>query len=92
MTFKTGLTPINKLGNADQGQMGIYRIKNPANANFFSGMPVAVSANGTLTVATNTNFPVGVLDSAVYIDTVTKRPVRTKFVPTGTSSEGASVS
>lgn len=88
MTFKSGMTPVSRLGAADSGQVNRYRIKNNNATAFYSGQPVRVSANGVLQVATNTTNPVGVLGGVSWIDGVSKRITRSLFVPANTSTEG----
>lgn len=88
MSFKTGLTPVNRLGSTDSGQVNRYRGKNNNAAAFYAGMPVRVSANGFLQVADDTDNPVGVFAGALWIDGVSKRPVRSLYAPAATSTEG----
>lgn len=87
MTFKKGLTPVNRLGAADSGQVNRYRVKNNTPVAFYAGQVVRVS-NGFLQPATNTSNPVGVFGGGMWIDGTSKRPVRSLFIPAGTSTEG----
>lgn len=87
MTFKNGLTPVSRLGAADSGQVNRYRVKNNTPVAFYTGQLVRVS-NGFLQPATNTTAPVGVFGGGMWIDGVSKRPVRSLFIPAGTSTEG----
>jgi len=87
MTFKPGLTPVNRLGAADSGQVNRYRVKNNTPVAYYTGQVVRVS-NGFLQPATNTSQPVGVFAGGMWIDPVTKRPTRSLFIPAGTSTEG----
>jgi hypothetical protein len=87
MTFKPGLTPVSRLGAADSGQVNRYRVKNNTPVSFFTGQVVRVS-NGFLQPALNTSNPVGVFAGGMWIDPTSKRPVRSLFIPSGTSTEG----
>lgn len=87
MTFKPGLTPVSRLGAADSGQVNRYRVKNNTPVPFYTGQVVRVS-NGFLQPATNTSNPVGVFAGGMWIDGTSKRPVRSLFIPSGTSTEG----
>jgi len=88
MAWKPGLTPVSRVGAADSGQINYYRIANGTGVAFYAGQLVALSTDGTLAPATNTTAPVGVLAGAMWIDGVSKRPVRSLYVPAGTSTEG----
>lgn len=90
MTFKSGLTPVNKIGGPDMGQINPYAIKNGKATAFYSGMLVRVS-NGTLDAGTNTDNNLGVLQSVAYIAASDGRPTRTQYLPSGTSSEGGTI-
>jgi len=87
MTFKPGLTPVNRLGAADSGQVNRYRVKNNTPVAFYTGQVVRVS-NGFLQPALNTSNPVGVFAGGMWIDNTTKRITRSLFIPAGTSTDG----
>lgn len=88
MAWKPGLTPVSRVGAADSGQINYYRIANGTGVAFYAGQLVALSTDGTLAPATNTTAPVGVFAGALWIDGTSKRPVRSLYVPAGTSTEG----
>jgi len=87
MTFKPGLTPVNRLGAADSGQVNRYRVKNNTPVAFYTGQLVRVS-NGFLQPATNTTAPVGVFGGGMWIDNTTRRITRSLCIPAGTSTDG----
>lgn len=88
MAWKPGLTPVSRVGAADSGQINYYRIANGTGVPFYAGQLVALSTDGTLAPATNLTAPVGVFAGALWIDGTSKRPVRSLYVPAGTSTEG----
>ena len=92
MTFKSGLNPVNKIGVADGGQLNVYRVKNGTNSQaFYAGMPVRVSTNGFLQVATNTADVLGATVAFGWINPTTERPERTEYLPAGSSTAGGSI-
>jgi len=85
---KPGLTPVNKIGGPDPGQINMYKVKNGGTRNLFTGALARTSAGYVKDVTLNTQTPLGVFNGFMFSSPITGQPTWSEYVPSGTSSNG----
>lgn len=85
--LKTGLSPINKQGGYNAGNLRAYACGNNTAAALYAGQLVQLTS-GLIAPGGANGGNIGVVVGFLWIDNTTKQPVMDRYLPAGTTSGG----